>query len=145
VTPLTACHLFRECARRARLWFLVPAVTGVALVAFGRARGIDAHRFYGSALMLPFFFAALMGSASDLAFHRRIGPAAPGTSKASVLLATFAWCVICLSAMVVVEWAASRAGLLGRTPNDWLDSVGMVLAPSMLISIMAMLARRLER
>jgi hypothetical protein len=69
------------------------------------ARGIDAHRFYGSALMLPFFLAALMGSASDLAFRRRAGPAAPGTSKASVLLATFAWCVICLSAMVVVEWA----------------------------------------
>jgi NO-binding membrane sensor protein with MHYT domain len=103
--------------------------------------GIEAHRFYGNALLLPFLLAALMGSAGNFQFRRRVGPAALDASKVSVLLATFAWCVMCLTAMVAVDWVASRVGVLGREPNDWVDSAGMVLALSLLFSIMAMCAR----
>jgi hypothetical protein len=39
-----------------------------------------------------------------------------------------------MSLTVLVDWAAARAGMLGRGPSDFLDSSGMVVVTSLVLA-----------
>ncbi len=135
----------RTAALGARKWFLVSAGLGVALIVDGRIAGIDAHKVYGPALLMPFILAACFGSAAIARLRHRIGARLLDADGRGFLLAAFAWSSICLAASVATDWAASRFGLLGRAPNDLVDSIGMVFAVSALFTaLVAIPAGRID-
>ena len=123
----------------AKAWFLVSGCAGLSLVVLGRVLGVHAHKAYGSALLLPFLLAACMGSFAVAASRHRKGVRAFGTDGRGHLVAAFIWSVICLSGAVAADWAFATAGLLVREPNEFLDSVGMVLVVSTGLSLVVAL------
>ncbi|MBW8845707.1 MAG: hypothetical protein JF607_12140 [Burkholderiales bacterium] len=135
--PLSLGPVLWAAARSGGKWLLLLGSAGLVFVAWGRSRSIGAHAAYGSALLTPFFIAACIGMFATA----KLRP--PGRAKwfdadgKTLMMAVLVWSLSCLAMMVAVDWAASKLGVLGRAPNDLIDSVGMVLVTSVVLSLAA--------
>jgi hypothetical protein len=129
----------RTAAAGARTSFLVTAGVGLSLVILGVVLGVKAHKAYGSALMLPFFVAACLGSVAVATLRQQNGVKGFDAEGRRYLLAAFTWNVACLLSALAAEWVASCLGVLGREPNELLDSIGMVLTVGATLAIVSAL------
>jgi hypothetical protein len=118
----------------AKAWFIWSCAIGLSVVFVGIANGVSSHKAYASALLLPFFLAALHGTVAIARFRHRIGAAVLDGVGRQLLGATLGWSSACMSLTVLVDWAAARAGMLGRGPSDFLDSSGMVVVTSLVLA-----------
>lgn len=139
---MTYRSIFRHAMLGARAWFLVSSAIGLSVIAIGTASGISSHRVYASALLLPFFLAAITGTAAIAKLRHRIGATAMGGPGLQLLVASFGWSAACMSLTVLIDWAAAQAGVLGRERNSFLDSIGMVVVTSLVFAVCVALADR---